>query len=76
MDHLPVPGAVGEGVPVFPGSRIEGVGAIDVVCLVAEIGVVLTLTALLPAAARRRSATAMALLAVAAVAARAAGLTA
>jgi hypothetical protein len=76
MDHLPVPGAVGDGVPVFPGSRIEGVGAIDLVCLLAEIGVVLALTALLPAAARRRSATAMALLAAAAVAARTTGLTA
>lgn len=76
MEHLPVPGAVGDGVPVFPGSRVEGVGAVDLVCLVAEIGMVLTLAALLPAAARSRFATVMALLAVGAVAARTAGLSA
>ena len=73
-DSLPVPGGVGDGVPVFPGSRIEGIGAVDLVCVVAEMGVVVMLTALLPAGTRSRLTTAMAVLALAALVARATGL--
>jgi hypothetical protein len=73
-DRLPVPGGVGEGVPVFPGSRIEEVAAVDLVCLVAELGLVVALTALLPSRARARLGTLMAALGVLAVAARTTGL--
>ena len=29
MEHLPVPGAVGNGIPIYPGSRVEPVGVLD-----------------------------------------------
>jgi hypothetical protein len=73
-DRLPVPGGVGEGVPVFPGSRIEEVAAVDLVCLVAELALVVALTVLLPRRAGARLATLMAILGVLAVAARTTGL--
>jgi hypothetical protein len=74
VDRLPVPGGVGEGVPVFPGSRIEEVAAVDLVCLVAELTLVVALTALLPGRARARLATLMAALGLLALAARTTGL--
>lgn len=40
VDHLPVAGGIGEGIPVYPGSRIEPVGPLDLVCLAAELLVV------------------------------------
>ena len=47
-EQLPAPGAVGDGVPVYPGSRIEPVGALDMICLVLELVLVVALTLLLP----------------------------
>ena len=48
MEHLPVPGAVGNGIPLYPGSRVEPVGVLDLLCLVAELVLVVALAALLP----------------------------
>ena len=36
-EHLPVAGAAGNGVPIFPRSRIEPVGVLDMACLLAEL---------------------------------------
>jgi hypothetical protein len=46
--HVPIARTVGNGIPVFPGSRIEEVGTLDMVCLGAELGAVVLLVALLP----------------------------
>ncbi|GAA1914424.1 hypothetical protein GCM10009737_14710 [Nocardioides lentus] len=43
-----VPGAVGDGVPRLPGSRTEGVGLLDAVCVAAELVAVVAASALLP----------------------------
>jgi hypothetical protein len=55
--HLPVAGGVGNGVPVYPGTaaagHIESVGTLDLFALTAELGLVIVLVALLPAALRR-----------------------
>jgi hypothetical protein len=48
VEHLPVARTVGNGVPIFPGSRIEEVGTLDLVCLGAELAAVGLLVALLP----------------------------
>ena len=53
--HQPIARTVGNGVPVFPGSRIEEVGALDLVCLGVELGAVVLLVTLLP----RRTGTAL-----------------
>ena len=70
--HLPVAGGVGNGVPIYPGSRIEQLGVLDLGCLAAELVLVLAVLALLPERWRARFSTALALLAGLAVALRAA----
>ncbi|MGZ5399616.1 MAG: hypothetical protein ACXWDM_06345 [Nocardioides sp.] len=47
------PGGVGNGIPVYPGSRIEPVGALDLVCVLAEV----VLVALLVGGLSRRART-------------------
>jgi hypothetical protein len=72
--HLPVAGGVGNGVPIFPGSRMEPVGALDLVCLLAELLAVGLLVALLPARPRRAMANLMLGLGLAAVLLRGVGV--
>jgi len=52
-----VPGGHGNGVPVIPGadvaSAVEAVGALDLVCVAAELGALTLLVGLLPTAQRR-----------------------
>ena len=67
MEHLPVPGGVGEGVPVYPGSRVEPVGVLDLMCLAGELVLVVSLTALLPPMLRARTTTLLAAAGAAAV---------
>jgi hypothetical protein len=74
VGHLPVAGGVGNGIPVYPGSRIEPVGVVDVACLVAELVLVTMLAGLLPARWRSAVTTTMVALGVLAVAARASGV--
>ena len=52
FEHLPVAGGVGNGIPVYPGSRIEEVGLLDLVCLAAELALVAAVVSLLPARLR------------------------
>lgn len=73
--HLPVAGAAGNGVPIFPGDRIETVGRLDLTCLVAELGLLVMLVAMLPGTKTRRVTTnALMGLGLAALAARVAGV--
>ena len=64
----------GNGIPAYPGSRIEPVGVLDLLCLGAEIVLVAALLGLLPARLRSRSASVMVGLGVLAVLARVLGL--
>ena len=52
-----VPGGQGNGMPIIPGSgadaAVETVGALDLVCVVAELGVLALLVGMLPAGQRR-----------------------
>ena len=52
MVHQPIAGTIGPGVPVMPGLEgnpgVEAVGALDLVALAAELGVVVALLAMLP----------------------------
>jgi hypothetical protein len=73
IEHLPVAGGIGNGVPIYPGDRIEPVGPLDLTCLAAELIVVAMLTAMLTARTRGRVTSGMALLGVAALAARSLG---
>jgi hypothetical protein len=75
IEHLPVAGGHGNGVPAYPGSRIEPVGALDLICLGAELVLIGALLGLLPARLRGRTTSALMVLGVLAVLARAAGLT-
>ena len=72
--HLPVAGAAGNGVPIFPGDRIETVGRLDLICLLAELGLLVMLVALLPAKTRRFTTDALLGLALVGLAARAFGV--
>ncbi|WP_457204999.1 hypothetical protein [Nocardioides sp. P5_C9_2] len=67
MEHLPVPRGVGNGIPLYPGSRVEPVGMLDLVCLAAELVLVVSLAALLPPRLRSVVTTVMAGAAVLAV---------
>lgn len=58
-NHLPVDGGIGNGTPIFPDSRIETVGVLDMVCLVAELGLIFALLVLLPGQHRSRATTIM-----------------
>ena len=48
------PGGNGNGLPVYPGSRVEPVGALDVLAVAAELVLVVALLAMVPARARGR----------------------
>lgn len=52
-----VPGGQGNGMPIIPGSgadaAVETVGALDLVCVVAELGALALLIGMLPASQRR-----------------------
>lgn len=74
VDHLPVVGGVGNGVPVYPGSRIEPVGALDAACLVAELVLIAMMAALLPPRWRNALTSVMVLLALGALVARVSGV--
>jgi hypothetical protein len=74
VEHLPVAGATGNGVPVFPHSNIEPVGLLDITCLLAELGLIVVLVGLLPRSPRRFTTNALMGLGLAAVAARALGV--
>ncbi len=74
VEHLPVAGAAGNGVPVFPHSSIEPVGLLDLTCLLAELALLVMLVALLPTNPRRVTANALMGLGLLAVAARAVGV--
>jgi hypothetical protein len=74
LEHLPVAGGHGNGIPTYPGSRIEPVGALDLICLAAELVLVGALLGLLPARLRSRTTTALMILGVLAVLARGVGL--
>ena len=69
-------GAAGNGVPIFPGSRIEPVGVLDMACLLAELGLLAALVGLLPQKARRLTTNALMVLGLMALAARLSGLVA
>ncbi|MBS2938850.1 hypothetical protein KDN32_13995 [Nocardioides sp. J2M5] len=64
VDHLPVAGGRGNGIPIYPGDRIEAVGPLDLTCLVAELVLVAMLLVVLPARVRSRVGTALAATAV------------
>ncbi len=74
VGHLPVLNGVGNGIPIYPGARIESVGVVDLACLDAELVLVAALVALLPAVPRRRTATVLMLLGVLALGLRAGGV--
>jgi len=74
VEHLPIAGGVGNGIPIFPGSRIEEVTALDLGCQLVELTLVLVLTGLLPQRIRARIATLMLCAGLVALAARSTGL--
>ena len=74
VEHLPVAGAAGNGVPIFPHSSIESVGLLDMTCLLAELALLVMLVALLPTNPRRVTANTLMGLGLLAVAARAVGV--
>ena len=74
VEHLPVAGAAGNGVPIFPGSSIESIGLLDMTCLLAELALLVMLVALLPTNPRRFTVNALMGLGLLAVAARAIGV--
>ena len=74
IEHLPVAGATGNGVPVFPQSNIEPVGILDMTCLLAELALIVMLVAILPRSPRRFTTNALMGLGLAALAARAVGM--
>ena len=74
IEHLPVAGGHGNGIPAYPGSRIEPVGTLDLICLGAELVLIGALLGLLPARLRSRTTSALMALGLLAVLARAVGL--
>jgi hypothetical protein len=52
-EHLPTAWGIGNGIPIFPGDRIEEVGVPDLVCLAAELVTVSALCALTTPGVRR-----------------------
>ena len=74
VQHLPVAGGHGNGIPAYPGSRIEPVGTLDLICLGAELVLIGALLGLVPARLRSRTTSALMALGVLAVLARAIGL--
>lgn len=53
-EHLPTAWGIGNGIPVFPGDRIEEVGVPDLLCLAAELVTIGALCALATPAVRGR----------------------
>ena len=53
QEHLPTAWGVGNGIPSFPGDRIEEVGVPDLVCLGAELVTIIALCALATPVVRR-----------------------
>ena len=74
VQHLPVAGGHGNGIPAYPGSRIEPVGMPDLICLGAELVLIGALLGLVPAPLRSRTTSALMALGLLAVLARAIGL--
>jgi hypothetical protein len=74
VPHLPVELGVGNGLPIYPGTRIEPVGVLDLACLVAELVLVAMIVGLLPSRWRNAVTSAMVGLGLLAVAARGVGL--
>jgi hypothetical protein len=74
VEHLPVAGATGNGIPVFPQSNIEPVGILDMTCLLAELALIVMLVAILPSSPRRFTINALMGLGLAALTARAVGV--
>jgi hypothetical protein len=74
IKHLPVAGGIGNGLPSYPGARIEPVGVLDLICLFAELLLVSALAGLLPPRTRVRVTSAMVSLGILAVTGRAIGL--
>jgi hypothetical protein len=72
--HLPVAGGQGNGVPVYPGSRIEPVGVVDLACLLAELVLVAMLVGLLPRGWRNALTSLMVLIGLVAAVLRGLGL--
>ena len=52
-EHLPTAWGIGNGIPIFPGDRIEEVGVPDMVCLAAELVTISALCALATPVVRR-----------------------
>jgi hypothetical protein len=73
-DHLPVAWGIGNGVPVFPGDRIEDVGLPDLVCLAAELVTVAALCALGTPVLRRLATSGLLVLGVVMITMRLVGL--
>lgn len=48
IGHLPVAGGIGDGIPQPPGARIEPVGPLDAVCVLAELVFLIAITTMLP----------------------------
>ena len=63
VKHLPVAGGVGNGIPIYPGSRIESVGVLDTVCLAAELVLLAAVVSMVSPRLRGRVTTLMACLA-------------
>lgn len=61
------PGAVGNGIPVYPGARVEPVGVLDAVCVGAEVVLVVLLLARVPDTWRRATLNVLALVGIGAV---------
>jgi hypothetical protein len=74
VEHLPVAGAIGNGVPVLSESHAEPVGSLDLVCLVAELVLVVVLVGMLRGRAQRRVVNTMLGMGLLALGARAVGL--
>ena len=74
VEHLPVAGAAGNGVPVLPRASIEEVGPLDMTCLLAELALLAVLVALLPTGPRRITTNTLMGLGLLAIAARAVGV--
>ena len=73
-EHLPTAWGIGNGIPIFPGDRIEEVGLPDQLCLVAELVTISALCALATPVVRRTVTSGLLVLGVAMFALRLVGL--
>lgn len=74
VQHQPVAGGVGDGTPVFPLTRIEPVGVVDLVCLGAELILIAMLVGMLNGRVRQVTVNVLLGVGLLAVAVRVAGL--